>query len=97
MLHITGSVKVLKEELRIARGLIQDIVGVLEHVNSETNLTKSVGTFAVQMPEFKVLTKDADAAKRILRLVCTGEMQPGEAAQKFKCAYKEIDDLYQKF
>lgn len=97
MLHITGSVKQLKEELRIARGLINDIVITLNNVRTETNLTQKVGTFAVQMPEFKILTKDADAAKRILRMVCTGEMQPGEAAQKFKCAYKEIDDLYQKF
>ena len=97
MLHITGSVKQLKEELRIARGLIQDITGVLDNVNVETNLTKSVGIFAVQMPEFKILAKDADSAKRILRMVCTGEMQPGEAAKRFRSAYKEIDDLYHKF
>lgn len=95
MLHITGSVRQLKEELRIARGLIKDVIGVLENVNPETNLTKSVGIFAVQMPEFKIIAKDADTAKRTLRMVCTGEMQPGEAAKHFKSAYQEVDDLYQ--
>ena len=87
--------QILKEELRIARGLVFDIIGVLDNVKDETNLTNEVGIFAVQMPEFKILTKDADAAKRILRMVCTGEMQPGEAAKKFVSAYKEVDDLYQ--
>ena len=95
MLHITGSMKALKEELRTALGLINAIVITLNNVTDETNLTKKVGTFAVQMPEFKILAKDADSAKRILRMVCTGEMQPGEAACKFNRAAKEVDDLYQ--
>ena len=96
MLHITASTKLLKEELRIADGLLKDIIVTLDNVNSETNLTKSVGIFAVQMPEFKVLTKDADSARRILRLVCTGEMHPSEAANKFRAAYLEISNLYHK-
>ena len=97
MLHITGSVKQLEKELRIAHGLIKDIIGVLDNVNSKTNLTESVGTFVVNMYDFKILTKDADSAKRILRMVCTGEMQPGKAAEEFKCASWEIDDLLKMY
>ena len=94
MLHITGSVKHLKDEVMVARGIISDIIGVLSNVTEKTNLTKTVGVFAVQLPEFKILTKDADSAKRILRMVCTGEMSPHEASKKFTCAFNELTSIY---
>ena len=97
MLHITASTKLLKEELRIASGLIRDIMGVLSDPKSLDNLTQSVGVFVLEMPEFKVLTKDSESAKRILRKVCTGEIKPAEAFCMFDLALKEVNTLLNMF
>ena len=96
MLHITGSVKTLKEELRSAWGLCKDIIGVLNVANANTNLTKEVGIFVIQMPEYKVLAKDAENAKKLLRRVCTGEIDPHEAARRFALAAQELYVISEK-
>ena len=84
MLHITGSMKTLKGELWSARNVLKDIIGVLKSANSDINLTKEVGIFVIQMPDYKILNKDADTAKQILRKVCTGELSCSEASSKFR-------------
>lgn len=93
MLHITGSMKTLKGELYSVRNVCKGIISVLENVNSSTNLTKELGIFAIQMPEYKILTKDADSAKKVLRKVCTGELTPSEGLVKFQTALKEVEKL----
>lgn len=93
MLHITGSCKALREELRIANNLCNDIIGVIQNVNANTNFKKEFGVFVVQMPEFKIISKDAEAAKQLLRKVCTGELQPNELLERIECAQHEIINL----
>ena len=93
MLHITGSMKTLKGELELAIGLCKDIIGVLDSVTSDSNLTKKVGTFILKMPDFKVLAKDTETAKQILRKVCSGELSPLDAKLKFEKALKEVTVL----
>jgi len=99
MLHITASTKLLKEELRIADGLIRDIMGSLNeaHIHPSKNLTKLIGTYITNMPEFKVLTKDAESAKQLLRKVCSGEIKPNEAFLRFDKAHEEIHVLINVF
>lgn len=93
MLHITGSMKTLREELRVANALIMDILGVLGHLKPSDNLSERVGTFVIHMPEFKVLAKDAEGAKQLLRKVCTGEILPEEAFKRFVIGQEEIHIL----
>ena len=92
MLHITASTKLLKEELRIAHEVIRDIMGSLNdaHTHPSKNLTKHIGQYITDMPEFKVLTKDAESAKQLLRKVCSGEIMPIEAFHRFDSALREI-------
>ena len=99
MLHITASTKLLKEELRIADGLIRDIMGSLNDAcyNPSKNLTKLIGIYITQMPEFKVLAKDAESAKQLLRKVCSGEIEPKEAFLRFDKAHGEIHLLLNVF
>ena len=93
MLHITGSMKTLKGELYSARNVFTSIISVLKKANSSTNLTKEIGIFAKQMPEYKILAKDADSAKKIIRKVCTSELSTKEAVILFENAQKEIEML----
>ena len=93
MLHITGSMKTLKGELYSARNVFKGIISVLKKVDSSTNLTKELGIFALQMPDYKIISKDADAAKKVIRKVCTGELSADEALTKFETALKEVKKL----
>lgn len=93
MLHITGSMKTLKGELQSAKGLCLDIVGSLESANPDTNLTKAIGVFVVKMPEFKILAKDAESAKNVLRKVCSGELNPKDALALFERSLSEVEML----
>ena len=99
MLHITASTKTLREELRIADGLICDIKGALNDVSHQhaPNLTNRIGIFITNMPEFKVLSKDAESAKQLLRKVCSGEIEPREAFLRFDKAQEEIHILINVF
>ena len=90
MLHITGSMKTLKGELQSARGLLKDIIGTLQSVTPETNLTKAIGIFVIQMPEYKVFAKDSENVKQLLRKVCSGEISPAIAIGKLNESYCEV-------
>lgn len=90
MLHITASTKILKEEARIAHNLINEIIKALRTSIAQDNLSNTIGIFVVQMPQFKVLAKDAEDAKQILRKVCTREITPKDALSKFEKAHSEI-------
>jgi len=93
MLHITGSMKTLKGELFSARHVCNGIISTLKKVDSSTNLTKEVGIFALQMPDYKILAKDADSAKKIIRKVCTGETSAEQASSYFESALREVEKL----
>ena len=93
MLHIIGSMKTLKGELCSLNHVFKGIISVLKKVDSSTNLTKELGIFAVQMPEYKILTKDADSAIKAIRKVCTGEATVDEGLVKFETALKEVEQL----
>ena len=93
MLHITASTKTLREELRIARGVIRDIMSVLSDHKSLNNLTQQVGIFVIEMPDFKVLARDADSGKQLLRKVCSGEVKPMDAYLKLNTALEEVNSL----
>ena len=45
------------------------------------------------MPDYKIISKDADAAKKVIRKVCTGELSADEALTKFETALKEVEKL----
>ena len=93
MLHITGSMKTLKGELQSAHGFLKDIIGVLEWVQPNDNLTQKVGNFIAKMPEYKVLAKDSANFKQLLRKVCSGEILPSIASDDFTDAKLEIERL----
>lgn len=93
MLHITGSMKTLKGELQSVKSLCLDIIGSLESVDSDTNLTKTIGIFVVQMPEYKILAKDSESAKNVLRKVCSGELNPKDALSLFERSLSEVEML----
>lgn len=96
MLHITGSVKTLREEVSSAWNLSKDIIGVLNLVGPNTNLTKEVGIFCIQMPEYKILAKDAESLKKLLRKVCSGEVDPHEAARQISSGAQELYVISEK-
>jgi len=93
MLHIIGSMQTLKGELQSAHDLLKDIIGALDLATPDTNLTKTIGIYVVQMPEYKVLAKDAENAKQLLRKVCSGEISPDMALKKFVHAIDEVHML----
>ena len=90
MLNITRSSLTLKKELRSAKGLIKDILGTLDSLTPRSNLCEKVGIFILQIPDYKVLAKDAEDAKQLLRKVCSGELKVPEAIAIFSCAYDEV-------
>lgn len=95
MLHITESMKTLKGELYSFRNICNGIADVLKKVDSKTNLTKDLGIFAIQMPTYKILSKDADSATKVIRKVCTGELTADDALVKIEVALKEVE-MHQK-
>ena len=93
MLHITESTKTLRKELRVANNYINDIISVFANINSKDNLTEKIGKFVINMPEFKVLARDSEMARLILRKVCTGEINIVHASEKLIQAQDEIHAL----
>lgn len=96
MLHIIGSMKTLKGEVKQARNLCMDIVGDLEKISSD-NLTEKIGIYVRQMPDFKVLSKDAESAKQLLRKVCSGEVTPSDASNQFKSGIRQLNIIISMF
>lgn len=93
MLHITGSMKTLREELRVADKIINNVINVLGNLKPQANLTAQVGYFLthdVFEIEFKVLARDVESAKHLLRKVCSGEVNPNDAHFRFVSAQQEL-------
>ena len=91
MLQIIGSMKTLKGEAKRAKALCLDILGDLEQITASDNLTNRIGIYVRQMPDFKVLSKDAESTKQLLRKVCSGEITPADACEHIKDAINQLD------
>lgn len=90
MLAITAKVKLLKEEVFSAINVCKDIIGTLDNVTDNTNFKKEVGIFALQAPDWKILTHEKQAMQDLIRKVCTGEVAPIEARIEFEKALAEL-------
>lgn len=93
MLHITASSKTLREELRSAINIVTDIRDYLYAITTDTSYHMVIGNFVKRIPEYKVLARDAEAAKQLLRKVCTGEISVANALEQFNRALKELTVL----
>ena len=90
MLAITAKVKLLKEEVFSAINVCKDIIGTLDNVTDNTNFKKEFGIFALQAPDWKILTHEKQAMQDLIRKVCTGEVSPIEARIEFEKALVEL-------
>ena len=90
MLAITAKVKLLKEEVFSAINVCKDIIGTLDNVTDNTNFKKEVGIFALQAPNWRILTNEKQSMQDLIRKVCTGEVSPIEARIKFEEALIEL-------
>ncbi len=93
MLAITAKVRLLKEEVYSAKNICKDIIGTLEGVDHYTDYRKKIGIFAVQAPDWKILTNEKHAMQDLIRKVCSGEVSSKEAKAKFEVALNELEIL----
>lgn len=89
---IKGKVKELHDEIWRARNVAKDIIGSLESCHDNTNLTQTIGIYARQMPEFKILAEQRVACLSLLRQVCTGELSVAKALDLFQTAEKQLNE-----
>lgn len=94
MLPITAKTYTLKEEVLSGISVCKDIIGVLSNVSSKTNFKNEIGIFALQAPDWKILTCEKSRMQDIIRKVCTGEIAPDRAKKEFETALIELDQLY---
>ena len=90
MLAISAKVRLLKEEVSSAINVVKDIIGTLNNVTDSTDFKKEVGIFALQAPDWKILTNEKQVMQDFIRKVCTGEKSPTEARIKFEEALIEL-------
>ena len=93
MLAITAKVRLLKEEVSSAKNICKDVIGTLETISDETNYRKEIGIFAVQVPDWRILTDEKRQFKDLIRQVCTGEMSSNEAHNLLSHALIEFERL----
>lgn len=89
---IKSKVRDLHEELTRAKHVVKDIKGSLEACTETTNLTKEIGIYARQMPNFKILAEQRVACISFVRQVCTGELTPEKALELLSEAEKQLSD-----
>ena len=97
MLQIIDSMKTLKGEVKQSKALCLDIIGDLEQITATDNLTIRIGIYVRQMPEFKVLSKNSESAKQLLRKVCSVEITTLDASQHFNSGLSQLDTLISIF
>ena len=89
---IKGKVKALHDEIFCAKCVVKEIIGALESCDINTNLTQTIGIYARQMPEFKILADKRVSCLSCVRQVCTGEMSVSKALELFHTAEKQLDE-----
>lgn len=93
MLAITAKVKLLKKEVSAAICFCEDILGTLNGLKETDNYREKIGCFAVQMPDWKILTDEKQGMTETIRKVCTGEIRSIEASEKFTIALHELETI----
>ncbi len=93
MLAISAKVRLLKEEVASAKHVCKDIIGTLNGVTESTDYRKELGIFALQAPNWKILTDEKRGMIETIRKVCTGELSPNEAKTIFSCALTELERI----
>lgn len=93
MLAITAKVRLLKQEVFSAISICKDIIGSLSVLKPTDDYRQKIGIFAVQMPDWKILTDEKHGMIDTIRRVCTGEMTPTEASEKFTIALHELETI----
>jgi len=78
MLSITAKIMKLKEELDSAIQIAKDLHNTLRYVN-KGDLYDKVGVFAVQIPDWKILTDEKQDIVNFVRKTCTGELSLPDA------------------
>lgn len=89
---IKKKVQDLHEELTRAKHVVEDIKGSLKACTEATNLTKEIGIYARQMPDFKILAEQRMSCLSFVRQVCTGELKPAEALELLEVAEKHLSE-----
>jgi hypothetical protein len=82
----------LHEELTRAKHVVKDIKGSLESCTEATNLTETIGIYARQMPNFKILAEQRVSCLSFVRQVCTGELKKEEALELLGVAEKHLNE-----
>lgn len=93
MLAITAKAKLLKEEVFSAKNVCKDILGTLRNVSESTDYRKEIGIFALQAPDWKILTSEKHEMQELIRKVCTGEESLEDAKIKFERYLVELNIL----
>ena len=93
MLAITAKTRILKSELLSAKAVTLDIIGSLKGITEKSDVRKSIGIFAVQMPDWKILTAEKEQLRDTVRKVCTGEITEIQAIDRFTLFLHEIEKL----
>lgn len=95
MLPIIAKTYTLKEEVFSGISVYKDIIGTLENVSIKTtNFKDEVGIFALQAPDWKIMTCEKSKMQDIIRKVCTGEIAPDRAKKEFESSLIELEQLY---
>lgn len=93
MLAISAKVRLLKEEVSSSIGICSDIIATLTYLKTTDDYRQKIGIYAVQMPDWKILTDEKRGMVDTIRKVCTGEMTPNEAKEKFIIARDELKTI----
>lgn len=93
MLAITAKVKVLKSEIQSAQAVVLDIIGSLRSANDNTDYRMAIGIYAVQMPDWRILTAEKEQFKDVIRKVCTEEISAIQGQIKFVEFFEELEKL----
>ena len=93
MLAITAKARLLKQEVTSAKSICKDIIGTLLNVTDDTDFKKEIGIFAIQAPNWKILTDERRQMQDLIRKVCTGEVYPNEAIVIIREALVELEWL----
>lgn len=93
MLHITASTKTLLSEVRSAIGYVSQVIDCLRAITPEKEYASYVANLVRAIPEYKVIARDAEEAKQLLRKVCTKEVAVSDALVSFENALRELRAL----
>jgi len=93
MLHITASTKTLFNEARSALAFVSQVIDCLRAITPEKEYATYVANLVRAIPEYKVIARDAEEAKQLLRKVCTKEVEVSDALVSFENARRELSAI----